>query len=334
MARNRRHELGVGVLVLVAAGLLAWMALQVGALRGFGKFVHVSARLDDAAGLTEGAEVKVAGVVIGRVEGLRVEDGRARVDLAIRQDAGIPSDAQVAVRARSVLGEKYIDVVGGTDDARPIADGDTLASAPPPTEIDQLVDQVGQILSTVDPAALSRSLAAFDDALTRDPQRVERMVDNLDRFLEQAVTASEELPALIADGRTALGEVEAAAREARPVIARADAVLDELEGAAGGLDRTRSEVDGLIADTRDAVQAGRAVIGRLDDNGDRIERILANLEEIDKWELRRLLREEGILVRLRAHQVVEDDAPGDDAGGEAGTGQAAGDPDLAAGARP
>ena len=40
---------------------------------------------------------------------------------------------------------------------------------------------------------------------------------------------------------------------------------------------------------------------------ERLDRILANVEEIDKWELRRLLREEGIVVRLRPQEVVEDD---------------------------
>jgi alpha-ketoglutarate-dependent taurine dioxygenase len=40
---------------------------------------------------------------------------------------------------------------------------------------------------------------------------------------------------------------------------------------------------------------------------DSIETVLANLSEIDKWELRRLLREEGILVRFKENQVEETD---------------------------
>ncbi len=309
MARNRRHELGVGVLVLVAAGLLAWMALQVGAMQGLGRFVHATARLDDAAGLTEGAEVKVAGVAIGRVDSLRVEDGKAVLALAIRQDAGIHGDARVAVRARSVLGEKYVEIVGGSAAAPLLEEGDTLAVIAPPLEIDQLVNRLGPILDAVDPAAVSRSVAALDDALSSDPDRVERMVGDLERLLHNTAVASDDLPGIVDDTRATLSQVRAAASEARPVIARADAVVEELEAASGDLAASRAQLDGLIGDARRAVQGSQGIIDRLDANGDRIEGILDNLEEIDKWELRRLLREEGILVRLHKHQVVEEDAP-------------------------
>ena len=39
---------------------------------------------------------------------------------------------------------------------------------------------------------------------------------------------------------------------------------------------------------------------------DNLETVLDNMSEIDKWELRRLLREEGILVRLKRSSVAPD----------------------------
>ena len=41
----------------------------------------------------------------------------------------------------------------------------------------------------------------------------------------------------------------------------------------------------------------------LDGAGTKIQTVLDNLTEIDKWELRRLLREEGILIRIRPREV-------------------------------
>jgi len=53
------------------------------------------------------------------------------------------------------------------------------------------------------------------------------------------------------------------------------------------------------------VADGRLVLGDLKDSTGDIKLVLSNLKEIDKWELRRLLREEGIVVRLRESEVVE-----------------------------
>ena len=67
MGRSRKHEIGVGILVLVAGGFLAYMSMQVGALRSLGDEVQVTVELADAAGLSDGAAVRIAGVQIGQV---------------------------------------------------------------------------------------------------------------------------------------------------------------------------------------------------------------------------------------------------------------------------
>lgn len=312
MSKKHRHELGVGALVLAALGLLAWMALQVGALRGLGAQVHLVSRLPDAAGLADGAVVKVAGVDVGRVTRLGIEHDEAVLHLEVRQEVGIRQDARLQVRARSMLGEKYVELVPQSTDAPLAQDGDVLVAAPTPYEIDQLVNRLGPLVDAVDPERLNQSIAIVNEALARDPQRVDRMLTDLETLLHNAAAASEELPALVEEGRGTLHTVRQVAQEARPVLARADRVVTQVEAGTTDLQATRAEVDGLIADTRQVVTEGGGMLGRLEGSLDEVEVVLSNLAEIDKWELRRLLREEGILVRLRRHDVDEGAAEGAD----------------------
>lgn len=305
MSKSHRHELGVGVLVLGAALLLAWMALQVGALRGLGKSVQATVHMDDAAGLAEGGVIKVAGVDVGRISAMGIEEGQAVLTLDIKESAGIRKDARVQVRARSVLGEKFLELQPGTRDAPLLEDGDELAHGRPPVEIDQLVNELAPLVEAVDPQVIEGTLGVLQDALQDDPERVKRMLDDLEVTLDGAAAASAELPALVAETRTTLASVRRVADEARPVIARADRITTELEQASRGLEGTRAELDGLLSDSRQVVQDGGELVQRLEARGDSLERILDNLEEIDKWELRRLLREEGIVVRLKAKEVQE-----------------------------
>ncbi|TNE92865.1 MAG: MCE family protein [Deltaproteobacteria bacterium] len=303
MARSRKYELGVGLLLLGAMVVFALMAVQIGALGGLRDTVEIEARIPDATGLTSGAVVAVAGVEVGAVRALALDHDRARVVMAVDPSAGIRRDAIVRVRARSVLGEKYIEIVPQSRDAAPIEAGDELVAADDNFEIDEMVNLVGPLLEALDPEQLATAMDKLTEALEDDPERLARMLANLDTLLVRGAEAGEALPGLVEDGRrtmavarSALHDVEQRAEEAQPVVARADAVLSELEARTPEL---LAEVDGAVGDAR----------ALIDETEGKLEVILDNFSGFDKWELRRLLREEGIVVRLRAREVAPTDNP-------------------------
>jgi len=303
MTPTRRHELGVGLLMLASVAALAWMSLKVGDLGALGRStLTVEARLPDAAGVGVGAEVKVAGVEVGRVEALRIDHDTAVLTLALREDAGLRTDARVQVRARSVLGEKYVAIVPQGESTPLLADGDRLSDTLPQTEIDQLVNALGPLVQGVDGEGLNEAIAV----LTRDPARLERMLANADTALQAAATAAQDLPALVQESRAAVGELRRLGDASRAAVDRADRALRAVQPAAEASGPTMDEARALVSDSRAAVGDARATLSELRGATGELERVLENLGEIDKWELRRLLREEGILIRLRESEV---DAP-------------------------
>lgn len=302
MATSRRYELGVGVLLLVGIGLFGWMALQVGALQGPGRHLRVSAHLDSAAGLTTGAVVSIAGVQVGRVESLSVDFDRAKLVLSLEEEAQVRSDVSLALRARSVLGEKYIELVPHSPEAPLLKDGDVIQDTIGAWEIDQMVNRLEPMLAAMDPASLQQLGATLSAAIAEDPQRPNRMLQNADRSLQNLAIASEELPGLIREARASLASVRQVAADARPVIQRADQTLVAVQARVDAI--PPEELPALLADTRAAVGQASEMVGQLSGHSEQIENILSNVEEIDKWELRRLLREEGIVVRIRPSEVV------------------------------
>ena len=302
MATSRRYELGVGILLLVGVGLFAWMAIQVGALQGPGNYLRVTAHLDSASGLTTGAVVSIAGVQVGRVESLSVDFNRAKLVLSLDEAAQIRSDVSLALRARSVLGEKYIELVPHSPEAPLLKEGDVIQDTTGAWEIDQMVNRLEPMLAAMDPASLQQLGATLSAAIAEDPERPTRMLQNADRSLQNLALASEELPGLIRDARASLATVRQVADQARPVIQRADQTLIAVQARVDAI--PPEELPALLADTRAAVGSAQDMVGQLAGHSDQIEHILSNVEEIDKWELRRLLREEGIVVRLRPAEVV------------------------------
>ena len=78
--------------------------------------------LDNAFGIVEGADVKVAGVRAGRITGMRVDrrTKRALVDFAITQNGfgSLRTDAFCETRPQSLIGEYFVDCRPGTASER------------------------------------------------------------------------------------------------------------------------------------------------------------------------------------------------------------------------
>ena len=304
MNASRKQEIGVGILVLVAAVLLAIMSIKVGALAQVGDQIRVTVVLSDAAGLTEGAAVRVAGVQVGQVNGMGVDHDKARLDVTLSQDAGLRSDAKLQVRARSILGEKYLELTPQSKDAPLIADGAELMVPTPQTEIDELVNSLGPLVSAMDAEAMYLAMERLGDALEKDPDQIARMLQNVDTILSNGAAASGDLDGMMSDTRETLSTLNQMVKDARPMLAKTDTVMGRIDSATEGLPKISEDVEVMVSDARAMVKDSHALLKRLEGSMDDLETVLENMSEIDKWELRRLLREEGILVRLKRSSVA------------------------------
>jgi len=301
-----RNEVGVGVLVVGAAALLGWMSIKIGGSSGLRDAIEVEALFEDVTGLQDGAAVSVAGVEVGRVSGMRIADGKAVVELAIRPEAGIKEDVLVRVRARSLLGEKYIALHPTGSEAPLLKEGALLTNTLDQIELTDMVTELAPALDGIDMEQIERVAGIIGDALEEDPERLKRMLSDAEETLRNVREASEQAPQAMTEARAAIAEVRGAVAQARPMLDRADRVLSELEGATRAA-KLEEKLPGMVEDAEVTLAEVRSLAEALGESEETIQQILSNLEAIDKWELRRLLREEGIMVRLRESEVVPDE---------------------------
>lgn len=100
--------------------------------------------------LATGADVRIAGVNVGTVVGLRLDPQDSRTLATIemsRQFAPIPRDTMATLRIKTLLGETYVELSTGNRSAGMLPDNGRLPDAQ--VEPDVTLDQ---ILSTFDPA--------------------------------------------------------------------------------------------------------------------------------------------------------------------------------------
>jgi phospholipid/cholesterol/gamma-HCH transport system substrate-binding protein len=290
-------------MLLVALGLAAWISLKIGAWSGLEKQVKVEALFDDVAGLNVGASVTVAGVEVGRVTHLKVDFDRARVGMSLDVSAGIREDVTVVLRARSLLGEKYMALVPDSADAVLLENGAVIGNTLGQVEIDQLLAKLGPVLESFDMEPLTAAAESFSKAFEEDPERLARMFRDAEELLAELKRMAGSANGIASEAALAIQSIASLGVHADDIAERLNRVLGDVEVASGELPAAAHTLPLLLEDARAAVNDARALIDAMDESHELIERVLQNLEEIDKWELRRLLREEGILVRMRPIEV-------------------------------
>lgn len=183
--------------MVVSVGLLLYLAQSIGAI-GTGGGTKYELRLEFAAGLVENNAVKIAGVSVGRISKIEVDHDIAVLTLQVDEEIVLHDDARAIVRAKSLLGEKYLQVHPGTVDAPVLAAGAEIVNVDAPFEIDQVLNALEPVLGGEDNIAASLAPLAktlselLDDAAGKngDPAIISReeirgMIDDI-----KATTAS------------------------------------------------------------------------------------------------------------------------------------------------
>jgi phospholipid/cholesterol/gamma-HCH transport system substrate-binding protein len=126
----RTVEISVGAFVLAGALSLVFLAVKVSGInlsQSTNSYV-VLARFDDVSGLRPRSKVSMAGVTIGRVQGIEVDMayGEAVVSLEIDGDPGqLSLDTGAQILTEGILGARYVSLLPGADEET-LADGDTI----------------------------------------------------------------------------------------------------------------------------------------------------------------------------------------------------------------
>ncbi|PTX18317.1 phospholipid/cholesterol/gamma-HCH transport system substrate-binding protein [Pontibacter mucosus] len=124
----------VGIFVLIAIVIFVIGILTLGGQqKRFIESITVSTVFDDVEGLKVGNNVWFSGVKIGTVKAIELfGEAQVRVVMNIEQEAQkyIRQDSRARVSSESLIGNRIIEIIGGTPSRPAVQDGDILAAEP------------------------------------------------------------------------------------------------------------------------------------------------------------------------------------------------------------
>lgn len=136
-------ETAVGVFVLIGLICVAYLTVKLGKMEWFGDdYYTLEARFDSVSGLKTGAMVDMAGVEIGRVDDISLDNKRqvAIVRLKIKKGVVLTDDVIASVKTSGLIGDKYIRLTPGGSD-RILKSGDMIVDTESALDIEELISK-------------------------------------------------------------------------------------------------------------------------------------------------------------------------------------------------
>jgi phospholipid/cholesterol/gamma-HCH transport system substrate-binding protein len=138
-------EVMVGLFVLLGMAALVFLALKAANLASFGqhKGYTVSAKFDNIGGLKPRAPVRSAGVTVGRVKSISLDQKtfQGLVRLEIDNHVKFPKDTSAKILTSGLLGDQYIGLEPGADE-KELADRDVIRQTQSAVVLENLIGQL------------------------------------------------------------------------------------------------------------------------------------------------------------------------------------------------
>ena len=237
-------EIKVGLMVLLVSGLIATMSLRVSQNPSYlGNSKEAFFYLEDASGLVKRSNVKTAGIDVGIIKDIKLENGMARVELVLMGDTPLTKSARIEIRPNGILGDKHVEIISGDPRDPPLRNGEQILVVDDRASVDRLIGEVSKITKSL--TAVAENIKSATEGDTDKP--LGRIINNIERLTADVAKLS-------GDNRE-----------------RIDEIIENVHNVTGTLDQLINDdgPDGFKVAWKDALHSLK-----------RIEKSLKNVEEI------------------------------------------------------
>jgi len=142
--KNQKFEFFVGLFMGIGILCLAILSIRVARNDYLVEGGYdVQAVFTNCNGLRGGSTIMIAGVEVGRVKKITLQDYEAKVTMALQAGVILQKDAIASIRTKGLIGEKYIEITPGAADTT-VPPGGTLHDTEPAMDIESLISKFVQ----------------------------------------------------------------------------------------------------------------------------------------------------------------------------------------------
>lgn len=150
----RTFELKVGIFILIGMAILFFIVFSMGDINLSKSIYHIKVTFSFASGIGPSAPVRLAGVGIGQVEGIKLiysekeQKTYAEVYAWINDGVKIEEDAIATINTLGLLGEKYLEILPGTP-GKPVIGNNGALKGKDPVPMEKITENLAKLSDSV-----------------------------------------------------------------------------------------------------------------------------------------------------------------------------------------
>jgi phospholipid/cholesterol/gamma-HCH transport system substrate-binding protein len=256
----------------------------------------VSALFDTVQDLKAGDDVKMAGVDIGRVDKIAIDDSKVRVTLALNADAPVKTDSSATIKFTGFMGQNYVSVDFGSSGAPKAVDGTVLASVEQP-DLNTIMARLNDAASGIQNAmkgftgdSINNLLGPLTDLIKQNSGHLTATVSNIQNITGQIASGQGTVGKLIYDQslyNSAMGTVS----NLQSAVASAQLMINSVTNGQGTIGKLMTD-ETLYNETTASmtnlhqilfkINNGQGTVGKLVNNPEFYKNAQLSLQKLDK----------------------------------------------------
>ncbi|WP_081788554.1 MCE family protein [Candidatus Blastococcus massiliensis] len=259
---------------------------------GYGDQVVYKAQFSDVAGLVEGDEVRIAGVRVGQVVAIALEDATdrpvAEVDLEVDADLPLPSKVEATIKFRNLVGQRYISLTEGEGSGgSTLEEGAVIPLAQTTNALDLTVLFGGfqPLLQALSPADVNRVSFEIIQVFQGEGGTMESLLAHVGSLTNSLADRDRVIGSVIDNLTTVMGTLADRDQQLSDLVVSLQQFVTGLAGDREAIFDSLQTIDELAVSTTDFLEDVRAPLtadiralgdlsGNLADTGDLVERFL------------------------------------------------------------
>lgn len=154
MDGEKLFELKVGIFIMIGIAILFIIVFSIGDINLVKKGYHIKVDFNFVDGIGGSAPVRVAGVGVGQIDGLKLyydekdKKTKAQLNAWIKEGVKVEEDAVATVNTLGFMGEKYLEIFPGTAGKPFLKNGDILVGKDP-TAVNKVYENISNLTDSV-----------------------------------------------------------------------------------------------------------------------------------------------------------------------------------------
>ena len=286
IAFRERNPVPIGVAGLLVLGLAVVAAFNVDAIPFVGGGTRYAAAFSEAGGLREGDDVRIAGVKVGEVRSLGLDDGHVRVDFRVTEPAAFGATTGASIRIKTLLGQKFLSLEPAGPGQLPAGSEIPLQRTVSAYDVVEAMGDLATTTAAIDTGQLASALDTLATEFADTPEEVRGSLSGLSQLSRTIASRDDQLRQLLAHTRGVTGvladrdaELSTLIHDAAPLLAELDRRREDiarlLDSTAALADQITQLVRENRAELRPALERLQSVLTVLTDNKAQLERGIA-----------------------------------------------------------